>query len=121
MPFVFVWGIPEHTPDSTLIELRRTVVSTVIESMKVDPAWVRVFFPKDLLTAPAQSGDGNNNIYVTIETGMLYNQPESSPEPKNITQAVALVIWQAFKGQVEVECFIGNHNPTWVSLLHANH
>ena len=119
MPFVFVWGIPENATDTVLLQLRRNIILSLIETMKVDPGWVRVFFPRDLLNDPAQPEDGNNTIYMSIETGMFYSEPENSLDPKGVTQAIAHIVWQTFEGQYEVECFIGNHNPSWVSLIHA--
>ena len=119
MPFVFVWGVPESTSNAELLQLRQSIVSSLVEAMKVDPSWVRVFFPRDLLTDPVQAEDGSHTIYMSIETGMLYGQSENDPDPKAVTQAIAKVVWQTFEGQYEVECFIGNHNPSWVSLIHT--
>jgi hypothetical protein len=119
MPFVFVWGIPENFPDDKLLQLRENIISALTESMKVDQSWIRVFFPQDQLSKPELAVGGNNNIYVTIETGMFYIKVENDADPKSATLVVAQTIWHCFEGQYEVECFIGNHNPHWVSLIHA--
>lgn len=117
MPFIFVWGLPENTPKYSLLQLRRKMVLSLSENMRVDSSWVRVFFPKDRLDDLTQ-GD-SDHIYVTIETGMFYSKPESSSEPKIATSAIAQLIWDAFDGRFEVECFIGSHNPAWVTLVEA--
>lgn len=117
MPFIFVWGIPESTPKYTLLQLRRKLVLSLAENMGVDTSWVRVFFPKDQLD---DLEEGNNDhIYVTIETGMFYNKLDGSNEPKNATGIIAQIIWDTFDGRFEVECFIGSHNPAWVTLIEA--
>lgn len=117
MPFIFVCGLPENMPKTTLLELRRKLVLRLSENMGVDSSWVRVFFPKDRLDDLSESD--NDHIYVTIETGMFYGKHEDSNDPKSATSAIAQLIWDAFDGQFEVECFIGSHNPIWVTLIEA--
>ncbi len=117
MPFIFLWGIPETTPKYTLLQLRQNLVLSLAENMRIDTSWVRVFFPKDQLDDLSE-GD-HEPIYVTIETGMFYSKEESSSEPKNVTGIIAQIIWDAFDGHFEVECFIGTHNPAWVTRIEA--
>ncbi|MCA0452414.1 MAG: hypothetical protein LCI00_00380 [Chloroflexi bacterium] len=117
MPFIFVWGIPEATPKYTLVQLRRKLVSALAENMGVDTSWVRVFFPSDRTGDPIEGE--NDHIYVTIETGMFYKKAEDDSTPKYATSVIAQLIWDVFEGQFEVECFIGNHNPAWVTLIEA--
>lgn len=115
MPFVFVWGLPEKVSNEALLELRDTIVVKLAENMNIDQSWIRVFFPQDRLS---RVSSGNNNIYVTIETGMFFTQNEDNL-PKGATSLVAQIIWEMLESQYEVECFVGNHNPKWVTLIHA--
>jgi hypothetical protein len=115
MPFIFVWGLPEKVTDEAIIELRDTIVSKLAENMNIDQSWIRVFFPQDLLSRVTS---GNSTIYVTIETGMFFAKNEDDP-PNSATTLVAQIIWEMLDGQYEVECFVGNHNPKWVTLIHA--
>ena len=85
--------------------------------MGVDTSWVRVFFPSDRTGDPIEGE--SDHIYVTIETGMFYQKAEDGITPKYATKVVSKIIWEAFDGQFEVECFIGNHNPGWVTLIEA--
>ncbi len=115
MPFVFVWGLPEKVSNEVLIQLRKAIVVKLAENMNVDQSWIRVFFPQDRLSG---INSGNPNIYVTIETGMFFTQNEDSL-PKSATTIVAQIIWEMLDGEYEVECFVGNHNPKWVTLIHT--
>jgi hypothetical protein len=117
MPFVFIWGVAEDIPDNTLLQIRQTVVGRLAENMKTDPSWIRVFFPRERLGIVGDND--NDHIYISIDTGMFYSKPVGNDDPKSATQLVAQIVWESFDGQYEVECFIGNHNPSWVSLIQA--
>lgn len=115
MPFIFVWGLPEKVDDEVLVQLRDHIVMKLAENMNINHSWIRVFFPQDRLGSITS---GNRNIYVTIETGIFFSHNESDL-PKGATSLVAQIVWEVLDGQYEVECFVGNHNPKWVTLIHS--
>lgn len=119
MPFVFIWGMPDTVQDTQLLELREKIIVQLADKMDVARNWVRVFFPNDRLNNYAPPDQASKTIYITIETGMFYTTAESSEHPNSTTHVIAETIWNMLGGQYEVECFIGNHNPKWVSLIHA--
>ncbi|MBI1281471.1 MAG: hypothetical protein GC179_25310 [Anaerolineaceae bacterium] len=119
MPFVFIWGMPNAVHDAQLLELRETIIGRLADKMAVAHNWVRVFFPSERLSDYAVPDEGSSTIYITIETGLFNSEGEDSKDPIGTTQIIAETVWNMFGGQYEVECFIGNHNPKWVSLIHA--
>lgn len=118
MPFVFIWGMPNTVKDEQLFELREKIIIQLANTMEVARSWVRVFFPNDRLDSYAPPDQTSKTIYITIETGMFYTKEENSEYPSSTTHVIAETVWNMFDGQYEVECFIGNHNPKWVSLIH---
>jgi len=119
MPFVFIWGMPNTVTDEQLLELRENLIIQLADKMDVARNWVRIFFPEERLNNYAIPDQASKTVYITIETGMFYSKEENDELPSNTTRVIAETVWLMLEGQYEVECFIGNHNPKWVSLIHA--
>lgn len=125
MPFVIVWGIPPGTPGDDLVQLRKDIVEVLSEEMmgwKVPQSWIRPFFPREMLGLPAEEGDeGSRTIYVQLDTGLFKQTPDvvMQKRAREVTQALATVIWMAFSGRFEVECFIGYLDPATKCLIQA--
>src|SRR5262249_15189059 len=119
MPFVFVWGMPIAVKDAQLLELREKIIAQLADKMEAPRNWVRVFFPDERLNNYELPDQASKTIYITIETGMFYTKEENSDQPNSTTRIIAETVWLMLDGQYEVECFIGDHNPKWVSLIHT--
>jgi len=121
MPFPIVMGIPEDTWPEVLAQLRRDIVASLVETTGRPASWMRPFFPSDLLDDPEEPEDGCQTIYIRLDTGLLHGKSgdEVDALAAKITGALAQVVSAAFGGKYEVECFIGDANPKWRSLVHA--
>lgn len=127
MPFVVVHGIPSGTDIEVLWTLRRSIVSCLSTSMRLDedldkpipPHWIRPFFPADLLDEPTGEEDGAKTIYARIDTAMFSDLPHYAALPAKVAEKLAQVIWDAFEGTYEVEVFVGELHAKWKKLLPA--
>lgn len=72
-----------------------------------------------MLDEATDEAEGCRTIYVSLDTAMFFGKPEVDALAKDVTAALASVIWNAFGGKYEVEVFIGNLNPAWKTLLKA--
>jgi len=120
MPFPIVSGIPKRTPVKLVSQLRRDIVAVLVNKLNCSPAVITPFFPKDWLDAPVESEDGGKTIYIRLDTGMLdgwSSGEEADNLATELTGAVAQVVFDAFHGEIEVECFIGDLVPKWRTLL----
>lgn len=110
-----MWGLPEGTSRSTLLQLRRDIVDVVANTMGVKPTIVRPFFPEDLAGDPDKGQD--NTIFVQLITGMFHGVGNPEAE-RRATYAIACVVWKAFDGKYEVEAFIGDLDNQSKTLIH---
>ena len=120
MPFPILFGVPEDTPEEVLKVLRRDIVATLASKMRVPANWIHPFFPKDLLGEPEEEADGSSTIYVSLDTAMFHGVTNVDALAKEVTQALAEVVWEAFSGRYEVEVFIGDLNKEWKYLIKAS-
>lgn len=119
MPFPIVHGIPDGTPVQVVSQLRRDIVAALVNKLACLPAIVTPYFPKDWLGDPAGPEDGGKTIYVRLDTGMLNGKSgrDTDDLATYLTGAVAKMVFDAFQGKIEVECFIGDLVPKWKTLL----
>lgn len=120
-----IYGAPDGTDRREFAELRRQIVSSVATTMKVNPDWVRVFFPEDLLQEPINPSEGATTVYVRLETAMFSTEPgEITPknglDPDVTVGAIGDIVWNAFNGAREVEVCIVQLHPSWKALLSPN-
>jgi len=118
MPFPIVYGVPANTPVELLKQLRRDIVSTLV-SKGIKQDWIHPFFPMDFLDTPTEPEEGCSTIFVSLETAMLEGRASADQIAEDITTSLAKTVWEAFRGELEVEVFIGRRNPIWKCLLPA--
>ena len=121
MPFPIVYGIPKYTSQKVLVALRKAIVASLPETMGTPAEWNRPFFVTDSLGEPVEPSDGSSTIYVRLDTAMFYGKSEEDAGnlARKATAALAIVIWNAFDGEYDVEVFVGNLNSFWKSLINA--
>jgi len=110
MPFVTVKGAPRDTPQEVFDAVIQGVKTEVAKVMGTKPDWFEVYFPADLSRAEHET------LYVSIDTGLFFGKEDMDELAKNTTQALAQVVWDAFKGRYAVEVFVNNLNIGWRSL-----
>lgn len=119
MPFPMISGIPRGTSEELLRQLRLDVVACVSKHMNVKPSWVHPFFLEDMLPTAVLPEEGSSTIYVRLDTAMFHGKPEQHEVAGKVVTELAFVVWSAFKGRFEVECFIGDLDPLNKALLEA--
>ena len=107
MPFIIVYGIARKMDVDDLYLLRRAIVKTVADNMKLARHMVIPLFPTDALEEPKRGDEGGTTVYASIDTsffGVL--DEEGKIIAQNTLFALADVIWTALKKKYGVDVFV---------------
>lgn len=119
MPVIIVFGLPQATTLENKLEIRRGIVADVARLMKIRKKSVRVSMPVEALPDPKVEDDGNNEVYISLDTAMFHGLEANIADEKAmmVTQAIAQVVYLSLVGKIRVECFVNGLNPNWKYIL----